>query len=653
MKKPVKITLICASVFLAVIVLAVGFFFLLIEPNIKIFGGAELDFDSLASASRTVTILDADGNPLDDALYDGNKIYVKLDDLPDYTANAFIAIEDKRFYKHGGVDYKRMLSALLSDIKSRSFREGGSTITQQLIKNTHLSNEKTLKRKLNEIRLARALERVYTKPQILESYLNILYFGSGIRGLGTASRVMFGIPASELSLAQSASLASIINNPTKYSPYDNIENLEKRKTLVLGQMLDQGYISQSEYDAALAEKIEFEKNKQSQYVSGILKSACKRLNCSEKQLFINNITIKTECDTQLTATVRKILSETSDEYTVRVLILDNATGGIVCDETNVPGYINPRRSPASTVKPFLSYATALENGMNPLSQILDEPTRFGDYSPSNYNDVYRGYISLKEGLIYSSNVAAVKLLDKFGTDNAVSTAEAFGLPFAQSDDHLGIALGGMQNGVTLSELANAYRTLANGGVYSPVDYLTDIDYGNGVHISVERNRLRAIQSDTAYLLTDMLSECAKTGTAKKLKHIKNIAAKTGTNGDKNGNYDCYCIAYTPKNTVAVWFGATPESPIDNSVTGSACCDIIKALYECGLMDVSEAFTMPESVSYYDVDASELRENHEVYLADPTLPKRYRLRALLSKRFLPIKKSIDIIDYYDKFLWDYE
>ncbi len=648
MKKAVKITLIGVVIFALTILLSVGIFFLIIEPDITLFRSDVLNMDKITSQTGTVTILDVNGDPIEDAVYRNNKIPVKYNDLNSYTVNAFIAIEDKRFFKHHGVDYKRMVSALFSNIKSGGFHEGASTITQQLIKNTHLSNEKTIGRKINEIRLARKLERVYGKKQILESYFNILYFGSGIRGLGTASRVMFDKPASQLTLAQSAVLASIINNPSRYSPYYNPDNLTKRKELVLKQMLDQGFITVSDYNTAIAENITFNKNKQSQFISGVLKAACRRLKCSEKALFIRNCTIKTSYDPKISDAAREAIKNI-DEFTARILILDNATGRIICDETNSSGYIDPQRSPASAVKPFLSYAYALENGMTPLSFLIDERTTFGDYDPRNYNNIYRGYQSLTDCLIYSSNIAAVKLLLQNGIDNSKHTAEAFGLDFEKTDNSLPIALGGMEKGVTLIKLANAYRTLANGGIYSPVDYLSFVTDN---HLTVKTNdvQTRAVGDDTAYLLTDMLKQCVERGTAKKLKYSGIIAAKTGTNGDKNGNYDCYCIAYTPSNTVAVWFGAD-DKPIPNNITGASCCEIIKRLYDNGVLSSNTEFEIPQSVAYFEIDGKEMHDTHEIYLADPLLPKRYRHRVLLSKRNLPVRKNIDIIDYYDKWLWE--
>nr|MDE5563149.1 penicillin-binding protein [Clostridiales bacterium] len=562
MKKAYKVTLICLAVFIVVILLAIGFFFLLIEPNVNIFGFERLDLGKLTSYSQSVTLLDAYGNPIDDAVYFGNNnISVNIDTLPEHTLNAFIAIEDKRYYSHNGVDYKRMASAFMSNIKSGGFNQGASTITQQLIKNTHLSNEKTLRRKISEIRLARKLERVFDKRQILESYLNVLYFGSGIRGLGTASRVMFDKPASELTLAQSAALASIINNPAKYSPYNNIDNLNKRKQLVLKEMLNQKLITKAAYDSALAEQLEFGKNRSNQFVTAAIKSACSALNCSEKTLFLRNYTIRTSYDPAISNAVRVALSNIGNDYNARVLIVENRTGGIACDETNGTKYLNPKRSPASTIKPFTSYAVALESGLNPLTQIFDEPTVFGDYAPANYKGVYRGYLSMRDCLKYSSNIAAVKLMRQFGVEQSISVARNFGLNFEQSDNTLAVALGGMEKGVTLPEIANAYRTLANGGIYSDIGYVNSIKNADNVNVYNDVcTQKRAVGDDTAYLLTDMLITCAQSGTAKKLKYSGIIAAKTGTNGDENGNYDCYAVAYTPDYTIAVWFGAN-DNPI--------------------------------------------------------------------------------------------
>lgn len=655
MKKAVKISVIIVAVTAALFALTVGIFFMLIEPSINILGSPDLDAELLTSYERTVKIVDVNGNVLDDALYGNDKIYTCIDDLNDYTLNAFIAIEDKRFYSHSGIDYKRIASAMWSNAVSGSFREGASTITQQLIKNTHLSNEKTIKRKIDEMRLARALERRYSKRRILENYFNILYFGSGIHGIGTASRVMFDKSASELTIAQSAVLASIINNPTKYSPYINPENLTKRKELVLSQMLDQGYIDENEYISALSEQITFQKNKQNQFIDGVIKNACRVLNIGEKELFRDNRTLYTDYDPHIVKSAQKAVSET-DGFSgyVRVLVLDNSTGGVVCDETNRSGYIDLRRSPASAIKPFLSYAPALENGMTSLSQINDAPTDFDGYAPKNYKNIYRGYISLKDCLKYSSNIAAVKLVQDIGIDKCVNTAAAFGLPFENDDKNLAAALGGMSKGVTLSELANAYRTLANGGMYSDICYLRTIRSAreNTVEYTAPCDQTIAVHDDTAYLLTDMLTECAHSGTAKRLRNYRYIAAKTGTNGDKNGNRDCYCIAYTPRYTIAVWFGADDEL-LDNSITGAACCKIICKLCDDGAIPTDENFDMPDSVAYYDIDGEELNTSHEVYLADPLLPQRYRKRVLLSKRFLPIRKNIDILDYFDKFIWGFD
>ena len=651
MKKSVKISLIIIIVFISLIALSVGAFFLIISPNINVIGSPELDTKKLTSYSSALTILDKDGVLIDNGLYGGN-YSVKIDELNDYTKNAFIAVEDKRFYKHHGIDYKRMASAALSNIKSRSFREGASTITQQLIKNTHLSNEKTIKRKLSEMRLARKLEKQFEKDEILESYLNILYFGSGINGLGNASHVIFDKPATELTLAQSAALASIINNPTKYNPYTNSDNLNSRKNLVLQLMKEQGYIDDFEYNAAVNEElIYYKKRKSNRFIEAVINSACKKLNCSEKDLLYGSYIIYTDYDSSLCENVRDLIKE-YDVFggRIRVLILENSSGDVVCDESN-SSEIEIRRSPASTIKPFVSYAPALESGLSPLSQILDEPTDFDGYAPNNYKDVYRGWQSIEQCLINSSNVAAVKLLSDIGIEKCASIATSFGLPVMDGDKNLALALGGMTQGLTLTEIANAYRTLANGGIYSATDYIDNIVDADG--LSVYKNdaiKKRVTGDDTAYILTDMLVKCAREGTAKKLKNIENIAAKTGTNGDKNGNTDCYCIAYTPTFTIAVWFGAGDEL-IDNDITGATCCKLVRDLCASGLIKTDQPFIMPKSVGYYEIDDREFRSSREIYLADPLLPKRYRRRALLSKKNLPIRKNIDYIDFFDGYDWE--
>lgn len=642
-KRFLKVSIITASIIIICCIFSVIAFFIITSPDINILNGPNLDLTYMTSSERTIKILDKNDEPIDGVFYGKNKLYVKLSDLQQYTIDAFIAIEDKRFFEHKGIDYQRILSATMSNLKKRRFSQGASTITQQLIKNTYLSNEKTFKRKFNEMRLAKQLEKIYSKEQILENYLNILYFGSGIYGIASASKTMFNKSVNELTLAQSATLASIINNPSLYSPYSNKENLISRKNIVLRQMLLQEYINENEYNCAINEPITFCKNTNSQFVSGIINDACRHYNCTEKELFARHLTLKTKYDTNLSKIVQNAVTK-YDNFNgiIRVVVLENNDGKIICDETNKNGYVNYYRSPASTIKPFVSYSPAIENGYNPLSQILDEKTSFNGYTPRNYKDSYRGYQTLRNCLVNSSNVAAVKLLNNVGIDVGIKTATNFGFKFENDDNTLAVALGGMKNGATLIQIANAYRTLANGGIYTPVSYLSCVDCKN--------TQRRAISDDTAFILTDILCDCADYGTAKKLSTIDNIAAKTGTNGTDKGNNDCYCIAYTPENTIAVWFGANDNNLIQNEVTGASCCDIIKYLFNSGALKSTKQFVMPDSVAYYEVDRLALENERKVYLADPTLPKRYRVRELFSKRFLPIKKSYDIIDFYDNIYW---
>ena len=223
---------------------------------------------------------------------------------------------------------------------------------------------------------------------------------------------MFDKPASELTLAQSAALASVINNPTKYSPYNNFDNLTRRKTLVLKQMREQGFISQSEYDDAVSEEIVFNKDKQNQFVAGLLRSACAELKCSEKSLFINNYTFKTTYDPTVVSAVRTVIKNTDIDGHVRIVVLDNASGGIMCDETNTSGYLNPQRSPASTIKPFIAYAPALENGLNPLSQFATSRQYSATIRPPIIKTFIAGIFRLKSVLCIPPILPRLSCYDK-------------------------------------------------------------------------------------------------------------------------------------------------------------------------------------------------------------------------------------------------
>lgn len=617
---------------------------LILEPSVKISGFHTLEKALLEANSDTLSIVDASG----EAVPTSFREYAPLSALPRYTSQAFIAVEDKRFYAHHGVDFRRVIGATIKNITHFSFKEGASTITQQLIKNTHLSQEKTLKRKVEEIRLARALEREYSKEQILEAYLNIIYFGSGVYGVANAARTYFDKETAQLTLAESAALAAIIKNPSGNNPYYHSDVLKQRRDLVLDLMREQNLISESELEAAKREQLTVkEKSGNGQFVQSVLDECCAVLKTDKRTLLKSGYKIFTDYNRDLSATIKLDLkdfvsAQKSDNQYVRVLIIDNNTRTVIADASNAQSDMhNLKRSPASCIKPFLSYAPSIDNGsVHTISILNDVPTDFEGYSPRNYKDSYDGYISVTDALIKSKNVPAVALCKLNGLPYCMGVARRFGIEFDESDDHLSVALGAMKNGVTLRTLADAYATLACEGVYQKGAYVTRIQNKSGVTIySRASNSERAVLRDTAYLVNKMLLQCSKRGTARVLAGFENVAAKTGTSGEADGNTDCYCVAYSPDYTVAVWCGAS-EGKIDNSITGSTCASLVGAAFTS--LGEQRAFTRPSTVVEMDIDARTLNSTHKIVRAPKLLAKRYRLRAEFAGKFAPKEKRAVII-----------
>lgn len=641
MKKRHKILTAIICGLLAVIVVSVAAGAIIIEPRIKINGFAELDRARLDNVSKTVTILDTDDNPIVNSIYDNNKIYTKISELPTYTPAAFVAIEDKRFYSHHGVDYLRILSATKNNFFSKSLKEGASTISQQLIKNTHLKNDKTFSRKIQEIRIARDLERHYDKSQILEMYLNILYFGNNIYGIGTASEIMFGKPANKLTLAESATLAGIINSPAEFNPYVHPDKAVKRRNLVLKRMKEQSLIVEADYESAIKADLTLDKRSitTNQYVNNCIAEAQKILMKDKTDIFGEGYVIGTYFNNDLQAFTDNIVSSAGiANGEINVIIAENESGNFIVNSSDSKRDLsNVKRQPGSTLKPFVCYAPALEaKTVYPITPILDEKSTFDGWTPSNYNDKYYGWVSVEESLSRSLNVPAVKLMESNGVTNSKNVAKRFGIEFDKDDDSLALALGAMTDGVTLNTLVDAYRTLSNGGKYSHGRYVKFIKDKNGnfIYRADSQAFRRAISSDNAYLLTKMLQKCAECGTAKQIKYAAcHAAAKTGTVGTKSGNTDAYCIAYTPNYTVAVRIGSKGNETIANEFSGGTLpSKICKILLKC-LNDKSD-FSAPETIVKLNVDLNELKTNRKVLLAGDEIEPENKISAYFSGGNIP-------------------
>ncbi|MCL2375141.1 MAG: penicillin-binding protein [Firmicutes bacterium] len=618
---------------------------ILLEPLIRIRGFENLDSSKLTVPNRSITILDANGNDLTEDWLKGQHIVVNIDEVPQHTKDAFITIEDKRFYSHNGIDYLRIMGAVKNDIVNKSYKEGGSTITQQLVKNTHLSNEKTFSRKLQEARIARAVERKYSKDEILEMYFNILYFGNNLYGIGTASKAMFRKSTADLTIAESALLAAIINSPANYSPYTNPEKAIARRNLVLQTMYTQEKIDEEEFLNAKNEKIYVMPviTHKNPFFDWIFSDAAEILHCKERDLYNKNLVVHTHMDADFQEIISVALKSTPlpKDVFAQVLLLDNHNGEILA----LDGYGNTNfstlyRSPASTIKPILSYAPALEKRLIlPATPIQDNKMSFGGWSPSNYRNVYEGWTSIENSLSNSSNICAIKLLEICTVPYAKSIASRCGIPFEYNDKNLTLALGCMEKGVSLRDITGIYQVFANSGKKIAPSFVQKIEDKNGnVLFNRQTTEKRALHEDTAYFINQMLLECAKSGTAKKLKGIAPyIAAKTGTMGDKNGNTDAYCIAYTPEYTVAVWVGSKDNKHLHQINGGGLCTTIAGEIFKQLPIQNSQPFYKPSSIIQVDIDTHEYHNKHRLMLVEENALPRYRKTIESSKHhYLPKK-----------------
>jgi len=637
-----KIIATTAIVLVTISIVACIMLGILLEPAVKIIGFEQYNSAKMVSSEKTVVILDSEYNDISGKLFCENKIFISIVDIPQHTKDAFISIEDKRFYEHKGVDYRRIFGAIRRNAKAGEIKEGASTITQQLVKNTHLDGKKTYTRKIKEVRIARSVERKLTKDEILESYLNVIYFGNGYYGIESASRGYFGIEASKLSLSQSAMLAGLINSPSKYNPIINYDSAVTRKDLVLSLMLKYGKITEIEYNDAISKKILILSHRlcKKHYFSAVLSETAFVLGCKEKDLYNQKLTIITHFDDRIQKKIDKALENSKIDNSImlsQVLVLCNHSGQILAlnGNSNIKLH-NMKRQPGSVLKPIICYAPALEYGYAlPYTPIKDEKVDFGGYNPSNYKNEYLGWVTLDESLAYSSNIVAVRLLEIVGIEQAKEFAKKCGISFSKYDNSLPLALGAMENGITLKQLANCYQAFANDGKIIQAKYVKSILDKDGNEIYRQKEYETPVMSDiTSYYINVMLGNCAKNGTAKLLNrhNIENVCAKTGTVGNINGNTDAYSIAYTPDYTVAVWVGSKDKhSPI--SVTGggiptSIAGQILENLG--GNKHLTKSFPIPFNLKEVDINLQEYYNHHRLVKADSSLPLRHKKTILVPK-----------------------
>ena len=572
---------------------------------------------------------------------------IKLSSLPSYVKEAFISIEDKDFYKHNGVNYKRMVKAMLTNIKNMKLKEGASTISQQLIKNTHLSSQKTFSRKINEIFLALELEKKCTKEEILEFYLNIIYFGDNTYGIESATEHYFSKPASKLTLNEACTLAGLIKSPSYYSPVSNPERCLKRRNLVLSEMLKDNKINSQTYNEninkPLSLTLNYENtNKINSYSENAILEASKILKLPAKQLALAGYKIYTFQNPTKQEALNSTFENLKPENDCALISLNSKTGVVEAFAGNSAYRIlEQKRQPGSAIKPILVYAPAInEDIVAPATQILDEPINIDGYSPKNVGGNYNGYVSVRECLSRSLNVPTIKIGSYVGLEKMKNYISKLGIELDSLDNNYAICLGGMTYGTNLATLAGAYTSLANGGKYSKpqfINYITD-NKGKIVYKSNMSSK-QVFRQDTAYLVTDMLKTSAKTGTAKKLANFKfDIASKTGTVGTAKGNTDAYNISYTAEDVFGAWIGNMDNSVI-STVGGGIPTEMAKQYFSKIYSEKTpDKFLKPTSVEEVDLDSLELENNHRLVKANSLVPEKYKIKEIFSKFNLPKEES---------------
>ncbi len=645
MKKFLKWFFIVLTVILLGLLIALSFYIGSIYSSAS---KIEIDSAKLSAPFTTIEVYDRDNKPIKEE-NTVNESYAEISTISEDTKNAFISIEDKEFYKHNGVNYKRIVKAMLSNLKAMKFKEGASTITQQLIKNSHLTSAKTFERKITEIALSTKLEKQFSKDEILEQYLNIIYFGNNCYGIEEASEYYFSKPAKELKLEESALLAGMIKSPSKYCPIKHPDNALKRRNLVLSEMEKDGAISADEAVRAKSQPIKLEintehKNKLNSYSQASIDEAEEILHLPAQQIALQGYKIYTYQNEKLQNDLNDAIDSVNIESNFAGIVVDNLSHGVVAfrGDGNYKILDCPRQ-PGSCIKPVLVYGPALnEDIIYPCTQILDEKTDISGFSPKNVGGVYHGYVSARESLAKSINIPAVKILSYVGIDKAKQYAEEVGINFDEKDEGYCLALGGMTYGVNVLQLAGAYSTFANAGMYSAPKFISFITDKNGKIVYINKPQEKQVfRQDSSYLLTDMLKTCTESGTGKKLAELgMPLASKTGTVG-KSGtkqNLDAWNVSYSPNLTCAVWLGNLDNSPIDYT-GGNQPTQIVKNFYSKN--KESSDFEKPDMIVEKKIDTTELEENHRVVLANDYMPERYTKAEMFSIFNLP--KS-----YSDKF-----
>lgn len=579
------------------------------------------DVSQTLSPAASSQIYDCKGRLITTVHAEQNRLPVKLADTPKDLQNAFIAAEDIRFYKHHGIDPIGIARAVVSNIRHRDATgQGGSTITQQLARNAFLTQEQTLKRKLLEAVLAVEIENKYTKAEILEMYMNQIYFGQGAYGVQTASHVYFGKDVKDLNLAQCAMLAGLPNSPNYYSPFHNLQAAKYRQGVVLDQMAKYGYISQEQANEAKAQDLGLVKpgsnqdnNKLASYfVNYVVQQVSDKYDSSA--IYKEGLKIYTTLDLDMQKDAENAVNKDLPKGTKNAKGITQPQGALLAIETktgDVKAMVGGRgedqfnratqmyRQPGSAFKPF-TYVTALEKGMSPNMMLDNSAVSFaGGWSPKNYGHTTGGPVTMTEALVKSMNIPTINLANKVGMSNVIKTAEKCGISSLvdsgkYSDNNLSASIGGLSKGVSLWDMAQAYSVFANNGQLIKPRVILKIEDRNGNILedhTGESDAEQVLDANAVARLNVMLQQAVMRGTGRNAYFGRPVAGKTGTT---NGAHDAWFVGYTPNMVTAVWIG--DDTSTNAGYTGGTIPATI-------FRDFMSQATASQSASSFNIPAS--------------------------------------------------
>lgn len=600
-------------------------------------------------AKSNSTLLDKKGEQFAQLHLDENRIVLTSSQIPDLIKKTVVAVEDKRFYNHFGVDPIRIIGSAINDIRSRSAKEGASTITIQLARNAFIENptEKTLSRKIQEAVLAIQLEHEYTKDEILTFYLNRIFFGQSSFGIQTAAITYFGkTDVNDLEPAEVALLVGLPQAPSQYNPYYKPDSAKNRRNIVLSIMRDAGIITEKEYATAKDTSFTYVESmkdspggaqnaafaatdyKYPYFTDYVIEELESVYNLTPEQIYSGGLTIHTTVNPKIQLTAEEAFANSNnfpqgfDDVKVQgaMTVLDPSSGSIqamVGGRDYTTRGLNrawqSKRQPGSTIKPLVVYGPALEKGGYFPGTVFDDmPVSYGNYSPTNFDTIasgWKGLITMRYAVENSVNVYAVKLLNEIGVDYGWEFGKnKLGLPLTENDRNLTLALGSPT--VTTVDMAAAYGIYANNGIsVTPHAVERVLDSKGNELITPKITKIRVVKETTAYLINDLLRSAVTNGTGASAQ-IGNwaVAGKTGTTsldpdyyGNKDGNPDAWFAGYTPNYVGIVWMGYDTDDDRQHYLRkvygGTYPAQIWKQVMTAALEDhtVQTKFTMPSGI----------------------------------------------------------